>query len=82
MPADTIVVAIGEEIKSDFVRSLGVTRKGFLMVDERYRTALPGVFAGGDVISGEGTIVQAVAHGKAAARSIHDFLSGKTSRIQ
>ena len=82
MPADTIVVAVGEEIKSDFVRSLGVTRKGFLMVDERYRTALPGVFAGGDVISGEGTIVQAVAHGKAAARSIHDFLSGKTSRIQ
>jgi glutamate synthase (NADPH/NADH) small chain len=37
-------------------------------VDEQYRTSIPGVFAGGDVIGGEGTVVQAVAQGKEAAR--------------
>jgi NADPH-dependent glutamate synthase beta subunit-like oxidoreductase len=35
------------------------------------------VFAGGDAISGEGTIVQSVAHGKRAAHAINKILSGK-----
>jgi glutamate synthase (NADPH/NADH) small chain len=38
---------------------------------------MPGVFAGGDMIEGEGTIVQSVAHGKYAARAIHEYLTAR-----
>jgi len=46
-------------------------------VGENFQTSVPGMFAGGDMIAGEGTIVQSVAHGKYAARAIHEFLSAK-----
>ncbi len=48
-------------------------------------TNLPGVFAGGDIVTGPATIVESVWAGKQAARSIHRYLQGKpleeTSRI-
>jgi glutamate synthase (NADPH/NADH) small chain len=43
-------------------------------VDADFSTSLPGVFAGGDCVNGGGLTVQAVAHGKRAAASIHAYL--------
>ncbi|HUL44524.1 MAG TPA: FAD-dependent oxidoreductase [Bacteroidota bacterium] len=71
-----IVTAIGQSLGSDFLPDVGRSSRGFIAVDRKFRTSLKGVFAGGDAISGEGTIVQSVAHGKQAAREIHAFLSG------
>lgn len=75
LEADTIIIAIGQLIGADVVKRFERTDKGFIAVGNNYQTSLPGVFAGGDAISGEGTIVQSVAHGKEAAHSIHQLLS-------
>ena len=41
-----------------------------------FSTNIPGIFAGGDVISGGATIVRAVGEGKKAARSMDEFIQG------
>ena len=43
-------------------------------------TGRAGVFAGGDVVSGPKTIIDAVAAGRRAAASIHEYLAGVTRR--
>ncbi|MGB2868338.1 MAG: FAD-dependent oxidoreductase [Bacteroidota bacterium] len=75
--ADTVVVAIGQVVEADWLGGIKRTKQGYVSVDKNYRTSNHRVFAGGDVITGEGTVVQSVAHGKQAAHAIHDFLSKK-----
>ncbi len=77
LDADAVVVAIGQQIHAEFVHFFEQTKKGFIKVDETFQTSLPGIYAGGDAIAGEGTIVQAVAQGKMAARAIHKYLDGE-----
>lgn len=67
LDADTVVIAIGQQIHADFIRFFERTKQGYIKVDETFQTSLPGIFAGGDAIAGEGTVVQSVAHGKEAA---------------
>jgi len=40
-----------------------------------FRTSKPGVFAGGDIVSGSATVILAMGAGRQAARSIHDYLT-------
>jgi len=42
---------------------------------ETMATNIPGVFAGGDVVTGPGTVLEAMHHGKIAAESIHRYLN-------
>lgn len=77
LKADTIIIAIGQTIEADWLEGFERRGGGYLKIGENFQTSVPGVFAGGDMIAGEGTIVQSVAHGKYAARAIHEFLSGK-----
>jgi glutamate synthase (NADPH/NADH) small chain len=66
MPADLVLLAVGQELSPLFqaLRSDG----GKLWVDKNYQTSLPRVFAGGDCIrSGDDLTVQAVEDGKRAA---------------
>jgi NADPH-dependent glutamate synthase beta subunit-like oxidoreductase len=76
LDADTCIVAIGQSIAANWLEGLD-REKGYVKVDGNFRTSVVGVFAGGDMIAGEGTIVQSVAQGKHAAQAIHEFLSGK-----
>jgi len=51
------------------------TRWGTIVVDERtMRTSLPGVFAGGDIVTGGATVILAMGAGRVAAASINDWL--------
>jgi dihydropyrimidine dehydrogenase (NAD+) subunit PreT len=76
LQADTIIVAIGQSIAADWLE--GIDReKGYVKVDANFQTSQKGIFAGGDMIAGEGTIVQSVAQGKHAAQAIHDYLGEK-----
>lgn len=76
--AETVVIAIGQEINADFTDLFKRTKKGFIEVNDNFQTSVTGVFAGGDAISGEGTIVQSVAHGKSAAYQINEYLNEKS----
>jgi ferredoxin len=59
------------------VGGLKWTRWGTIEVDPvTMQTAVPGVFAGGDAVSGPATVVQAIGGGKRAAESIDRFLQG------
>jgi hypothetical protein len=54
-----------------------VTGNGLIEVDEFLRTSLNGVYASGDAISGPSSVVEAMASGRSAARSVHMDISGE-----
>ena len=73
LPADTILSAISQEPVLDFLADLPLARKpnGTLEIDENSReTALAGLFAGGDVVHGASSIIQAIADGRAVAETL------------
>jgi putative selenate reductase len=73
LPADTIIPAISQEPVLDFLGDLPLERKrdGTLAVDPGTReTNQPGLFAGGDVVHGPSSVIQAIADGRAAAEAI------------
>ena len=80
IPCDAVLLAVGQEADEGLLAStpgLERTPDGFVKTDrETLATTLPGVFAGGDVAFGPRTLIEAVAEGKRAARSIHAGLSG------
>jgi NADH-quinone oxidoreductase subunit F len=75
---DTLIVAIGEQVLSfnpAGSEGIEVTRQGTLTADrDSLATARPGVFAGGDVVTGPNTVVDAIAAGKRVALMIERFL--------
>jgi glutamate synthase (NADPH/NADH) small chain len=76
LEADTVIPAIGQVPGDGFLDLFERGSRGYLKVDGSFATSRPKVFAGGDLIGGEGTVVQSVGHGTEAARAIHRFLSG------
>ena len=82
IPATTILVAVGEEPDPSILpEGAGIEVSGWagIAADARtLATGRAGVFAGGDVVSGPKTIIDAVAAGRRAAGSIHEFLAGVT----
>ncbi|MBW2263228.1 MAG: FAD-dependent oxidoreductase [Deltaproteobacteria bacterium] len=81
---DTLIVAIGEMPGSECVAKSGVVlgRSSTLEADpDTLLTAHPGVFAGGDVVTGSNTVVDAIAAGKRAAMSIDRYLRGRPLEV-
>jgi len=77
VPLDTLVVAIGERPDSGYFSQMGVdvTKNGTIVVDpDTLATTRVGVFAGGDLVSGPNTVIEAIAHGKKAAVVIDRYL--------
>jgi NADH-quinone oxidoreductase subunit F len=78
--ARTILVAVGEEPDPSILpEGAGIEVSGWagIVADPRtLATGRAGVFAGGDVVSGPKTIIDAVASGRRAAASIHEYLAG------
>jgi len=77
MDTDTVVVAIGRTpnpIIQMTTEGLEVTKYGTIVADENGRTSLEGVYAGGDIVTGEATVISAMGAGKKAARAIHEYL--------
>lgn len=75
---DTVISAIGQQVVSDDVKELELTKKGTILADEvSFKTSVDGVFAAGDVINkGPDIAVRAIAGGKNAAKSIDCYLNG------
>lgn len=74
--ADMIILAIGQAADLSLIpQAMQTTRGGTIQVDPiSLETTLPGIFAGGDVVSGPASVVEAVAAGKRAAVSIDRYL--------
>jgi heterodisulfide reductase subunit A len=77
---EMVVPAIGQVPDLGFMGAgeLEVTRWGTLAADpDTLATRVPGVFAGGDAVSGPDTAIKAIAAGKLAAQNIHRYLQGE-----
>ncbi|MGL4790356.1 MAG: NAD(P)-dependent oxidoreductase [Anaerotignaceae bacterium] len=75
---DTVIFAIGqgaEDMAS--VAPFKLNEKGLIVVDDGLRTSVDGIFAGGDVVLGGKTVVEAVASGKIAALKMMNYLAQK-----
>ena len=86
LPADACVLAIGQRADLDFLTpsdGVALTAAGGIRVDPvTLATSAPGIFAGGDVAFGPRNLIEAVANGKRAARSIHEYLSREAADIE
>lgn len=78
IPAETVIAAIGQAPNPTLQKSTPqlVTRRGKIVINEWGETSIPKVFAGGDVVRGGSTVILAMKDGRAAARAIHEALSG------
>ena len=75
----TVIAAIGQAVERSLAEQEGLRVTGWgIAADERtLATNLPGVFAGGDAVLGADLAVRAVAAGRIAAASIHQYLCGQ-----
>jgi NADH-quinone oxidoreductase subunit F len=77
---DTLIVAIGERPQSDGLAAMGldVDKAGRVKVDPKtLATSMEGVFAGGDLVTGPNTVIDAIAAGKKVAQVIDRYLRGE-----
>jgi NADPH-dependent glutamate synthase beta subunit-like oxidoreductase len=77
-PCDTVIYALGTKanpIVSQATEGLALNKWGYIVADERTQaTNLPGVFAGGDIVTGGATVILAMSAGRRAARAIAAYL--------
>lgn len=84
--ADGCILAIGQKPDLGFLKpsdGVELTPGGTIRIDRQtLATTAPGVFAGGDVAFGPRNLIEAVANGKRAARSIHEHLSKEAATLE
>ena len=77
---DTVIMAIGTSpnpLIHSTTPGLETNKWGCLIADESGATTKPGVFAGGDAVTGAATVILAMGAGKKAAESMHDYIQNK-----
>jgi len=80
LPCDSMLFAIGERVDGEFVKKFGLELTPYKTVKAdpfTLETGIKGVYAGGDMVTGPGTAVQAMAQGKRIAEAVDRNLSGK-----
>ncbi len=74
---DTVIVAIGQNpnpLLPKVTPHLKTNKDGTIWVDKNFMSSIPGVFAGGDIISGADTVISAMGAGKKAAVAIDRYI--------
>jgi len=83
-PIDVAIIAIGagaNPLISSTTPDLQVNRRGYIVTDpESGATSLPGVYAGGDIVTGSATVIEAMGAGRKAAAAIHEYLSARGAK--
>jgi glutamate synthase (NADPH/NADH) small chain len=73
---DLVVYAIGTNANPIMGQTSGMklSERGYIATDDELATSLAGVFAGGDIVTGAATVIQAMGAGRRAARSMKRYL--------
>lgn len=77
---ETVIMSLGTSPNPLIARTtagLETTRRGCLVADENGATTRPGVFAGGDAVTGAATVILAMGAGRKAAAAIHEYVQNK-----
>jgi glutamate synthase (NADPH/NADH) small chain len=80
LDVDTVIVAIGNgsnPLVSQTTPELTVNKWGNLIVDDKMKTSIDGIYAGGDIVLGAATVILAMGEGRKAAASINEYLLEK-----
>lgn len=80
LDVDMVVMAIGQgpnPLIKQTTPNLEVNKRGNIVADEVGATSIPGVFAGGDIVTGAATVIFAMGAGKRAAVAIDEYLKNK-----
>jgi len=78
-PCNSVIIAISQGPRNVIVSTttgLKANDRGLLVADEFGNTSRPGIFASGDVVNGARTVVEAVAHSKIVAETMHKYIQG------
>jgi glutamate synthase (NADPH) small chain len=80
---DLVVFAIGTNANPIIGQTskLKLNKRGYIEVDEHLATSMAGVFAGGDIVTGAATVIEAMGAGRRAARSIKDYLHIRDANV-
>lgn len=77
---DLVIMAIGagaNPLLTSTLPTLELNKWGYIVADENGKTSIPGIFAGGDIVTGAATVISAMGAGKRAARAIDKYLKSK-----
>ena len=80
IPVDLVIVAVGvspNPLIPSSVEGLEISKKGTIVVNEGMQSALPILFAGGDIVRGGATVILAMSDGRKAAAAMHEYLSNQ-----
>ena len=80
IPADTVIMAIGTSpnpLIKNTTAGLEIQRWGGIVADDNGATTRPGVFAGGDAVTGAATVILAMGAGKKAAAAMDAYIRNK-----
>ncbi|TLM72401.1 MAG: NADPH-dependent glutamate synthase, partial [Actinobacteria bacterium] len=82
---DTVIPAVGTRahpLLKAAAPGVELTARGYVAADEDGATSLPGVYAGGDIVTGAATVILAMGAGKKAARAMDDRLRSPDSAVE
>ena len=77
IPTDLVIVAVGvspNPLIPASVEGLEISKKGTIVVNEGMQSAIPALFAGGDIVRGGATVILAMSDGRKAAKAMHEYL--------
>ena len=78
IPVDLVIVAVGvspNPLIPSSVEGLEISKKGTIVVNDAMQSAIPTIFAGGDIVRGGATVILAMSDGRKAAAAMHEYLS-------
>ena len=78
VPVDLVIVAVGvspNPLIPSSVEGLEISKKGTIVVNDGMQSAIPTIFAGGDIVRGGATVILAMSDGRKAAKAMHEYLS-------
>jgi glutamate synthase (NADPH) small chain len=76
---DTVIVALGTRanpILTGSAEDLELSSRGYVVADENGATSIPGVYAGGDIVTGAATVILAMGAGKRSAAAMDEWMRG------
>ena len=80
IPVDLVIVAVGvspNPLIPSSVAGLEISKKGTIVVNDGMQSAIPTIFAGGDIVRGGATVILAMSDGRKAAKAMHEYLESE-----
>jgi len=80
--ADSVILAVGQRVDLSYIEpELGISGRAITSDPETQQTNIPGLYAGGDAVTGPASVIEAAAAGRRAAAAIDQFLNKTNTQV-